>query len=175
MTPFRGNPFLLLSSSPSRTLEGLFELTWRLLRALKSPCRLLPSFCYKEARILSGVPRLERRSQDIVKNNWCKPWFFAFVENALNSIFWKLGGPGAPFKSPPGHRHKWKLSSSCSSWNMKWRFVQEHQQLWKKEKLLLTKAGASQTGATNSCNQYSLSLSHILCAQWQLIKLMDKF
>ena len=47
MTPHQGNtyslPFLPATpSSPSRTLEGLFELTRRLSRALDSPRALLP-------------------------------------------------------------------------------------------------------------------------------------
>ena len=47
MTPHRGNtiflPFLPATpSSPSRTLEGLFELTRRPSRALDSPRALLP-------------------------------------------------------------------------------------------------------------------------------------
>ena len=46
MTPNRGNyslPFLPATpSSPSRTLKGLFELTWRPSQALDSPGALLP-------------------------------------------------------------------------------------------------------------------------------------
>ena len=51
----------------------------------------------------------------------------------------------------------------------------------KKGKLLLTKAGASQTGATNSCNQHSLSLSHTLRpmtadqAKGQILATQQKF
>ena len=47
MTPCRGKNLSLLlltvtPSSPSRTLEGLFELIRRPSRALDSPCALLP-------------------------------------------------------------------------------------------------------------------------------------
>ena len=43
MTPHRGNTILPATpSSPSRTLEGLFELTGRPSRALDSPHALLP-------------------------------------------------------------------------------------------------------------------------------------
>ena len=48
MTPHRGNTILFSSSqqlrpsSPSRTLEGLFELTRRPSRALNLPRALLP-------------------------------------------------------------------------------------------------------------------------------------
>ena len=43
MTPYWGNTFLPATpSSPSQTLEGLFELTQRPSRALASPRALLP-------------------------------------------------------------------------------------------------------------------------------------
>ena len=53
-------PFLPATpSSPSRTLEGLFELTRRPSRALDSPRALLPEL---------------QRYKDTVNNNWHKPW-----------------------------------------------------------------------------------------------------
>ena len=64
-------PFLpATSSSPSRTFEGLFELTRRPSRALNSPHALLPEL----QRYKDTVSCAERRSQDTVNNNWCKPW-----------------------------------------------------------------------------------------------------
>ena len=79
MTPRRGNttyslPFLPATpSSPSRTLEGLFELTRRPSRALDSPGALLPELQrYKDSVRCSAlgaeVPGLGRSQQQLTQS-----------------------------------------------------------------------------------------------------------
>ena len=73
MTPHRGNTILFLAatpSSPSRTLEGLFELTRRPSLALDSPRALLPEIQrYKDtdrcAALGAKVPG--RRQQQVTQ------------------------------------------------------------------------------------------------------------
>ena len=77
MTPLRGwylsLPFLPATpSSPSRTLEGLFELAHRPSRAFDLPRALLPVLQRYQNTV--GRASLAPWSQDTVKINWRKPW-----------------------------------------------------------------------------------------------------
>ena len=87
-------------SSPSRSLEGLFELTRRPSRALDSPRALLPELQrYKDTVRCAALgaevrgPRTPSRTTDA--NLDC-----AFVENALLFVVPNIGGARAPLGSP---------------------------------------------------------------------------
>ena len=71
--PCQGNTFLFCfspPSSPSGTLEGLFELTQRPSRALNLPRALLPELKINNDTIVRCAAPGD---QDTVKNTSCKP------------------------------------------------------------------------------------------------------
>ena len=84
-------PFLPATPlSPSRTLEGLFQLTLRPSRALDSPRALLPELQrYKDTVCLARHRGLSALSRTANANLDC-----AFVKRHLFMLLLKLGGPG---------------------------------------------------------------------------------
>ena len=94
MTLHRGNT----PSSPSRTLEGLFQLTQPPLKALDSPRALLLELQrYKDTLRCATLARVPRTSSKTIGANFN----YAFVENPLVFAVLNIRGGAGPLGPPP--------------------------------------------------------------------------